>query len=123
MNKLEIYDLLNQYFQFNGYTPLFYGQFKDMVGMAKKMTIIIPENADEETYKDVDIYVGDFPGGISLGTYILMSTTSYKDKRNRTKKHEYGHSRQSLYLGPLYLIIIGLPSALFFIMYIPLVIF
>lgn len=51
-SNTEIYKLLNKYFQFNGYYPLFYGQFKDMVGMAKKMTIIIPENADEETYKD-----------------------------------------------------------------------
>jgi hypothetical protein len=66
----------------------------------------------KETYNGVDIYVGDFPGGISLGTYILMSETSYKDKRNRTKKHEYGHSKQSLYLGPLYLIVVGLPSLL-----------
>ncbi len=49
----EIYKLLNKYFQFNGYYPLFYGQFKDMVGLAKKMTIIIPENADESTYKDI----------------------------------------------------------------------
>lgn len=64
----------------------------------------------KETYKGSDIYVGEFPGGISLGTYILISEQSYKDKRNRTKKHEYGHSRQSLYLGPLYLIAVGLPS-------------
>ena len=66
----------------------------------------------KETYKGSDIYVGEFPGGISLGTYILMSESHYKDKRNRTKKHEYGHSRQSLYLGPLYLIAVGLPSLL-----------
>lgn len=39
-----------------------------------------------------------------------MSSSSYKDKRARTKKHEYGHSKQSLYLGPLYLIVVGLPS-------------
>lgn len=63
-----------------------------------------------ETYKGVDVYMGVFPGGISLGTYIIISEQSYRDKRNRTKKHEYGHSKQSLYLGPLYLIVIGLPS-------------
>lgn len=56
--------------------------------------------------------MGVFPGGISLGTYIIISEQSYRDKRNRTKKHEYGHSRQSLYLGPLYLIVVGLPSLL-----------
>lgn len=56
--------------------------------------------------------MGVFPGGISLGTYIIISEQSYRDKRARTKKHEYGHSRQSLYLGPLYLIVVGLPSIL-----------
>jgi hypothetical protein len=66
----------------------------------------------KETYKGVDVYVGNFPGGISLGAYILISENSYKDKRNRTKKHEYGHTRQSLYLGPLYLLVVGLPSAI-----------
>lgn len=65
-----------------------------------------------ETYKGVDVYMGVFPGGISLGTYIIISEQSYRDRRNRTKKHEYGHSRQSLYLGPLYLIAVGLPSLL-----------
>ncbi len=48
----EIYKLLNKYFQFNGYYPLYYGQFKNMVGLAKKMNIIIPENANEESYND-----------------------------------------------------------------------
>lgn len=45
-------------------------------------------------------------GGISLGKYIIIN-----DKCNeRTIAHEFGHCKQSLYLGPLYLIIIGLPS-------------
>lgn len=66
----------------------------------------------KETYKGSDIYVGEFPGGISLGTYILMSEQSYRDKRNRTKKHEYGHSKQSLYLGWLYLPVVGSCSGL-----------
>ena len=66
----------------------------------------------KETYNGANVYVGVFPGGISLGQYIIISESSYRDKRARTKKHEYGHSRQSLYLGPLYLIAVGLPSIL-----------
>lgn len=49
-------------------------------------------------------------GGISLGRYIILSD------RNGTKYntwyHERGHSIQSMYLGPLYLLVIGLPSLL-----------
>ena len=47
-----------------------------------------------------------FFSGVSLGRYILLP---YGDMA--TIKHEHGHSKQSEYLGPLYLIVIGLPSA------------
>lgn len=47
----------------------------------------------------------NFPGGISLGDYIFVSKKNWN-----TIRHEYGHSVQSKYLGPLYLIVIGLPS-------------
>ena len=46
-----------------------------------------------------------FSGGISLGQYILVG-----DEYENTIKHEYGHLIQSRLLGPLYLLIIGLPS-------------
>lgn len=59
-----------------------------------------------ETYKDISVYKGDFPGGISLGLYIIMS----KYSSNNTKKHEWGHTEQSLRWGWLYLPIVGLVS-------------
>lgn len=62
-----------------------------------------------ETYKNVNIiYVKNFPGGISLGRYIILDDKYSGDELSI--KHEYGHSNQSLYLGWLYLLIIGLPS-------------
>lgn len=45
-------------------------------------------------------------GGISLGKYIILNQWAKKD----TIKHEYGHCMQSMYLGWLYLLVIGLPS-------------
>lgn len=65
----------------------------------------------KETYKNIDIYAGNFPSGISLGLYILMNDLKYKYNRDCIKKHEYGHTRQSLYLGWLYLLIVGLSSS------------
>ena len=47
-------------------------------------------------------------GGISLGRYIIVNQFSTRT----TIAHEYGHCRQSLCLGWLYLIVIGLPSIL-----------
>lgn len=48
--------------------------------------------------------------GISLGEYIII------DKRfcgEKTVRHEYGHTKQSRMLGPLYLILVGIPSVVF----------
>ena len=54
-------------------------------------------------------YASRMRGGISLGRYVIVRS-DLKDYRGNTEKHELGHSRQSFYLGPLYLIVIGLPS-------------
>ena len=49
-------------------------------------------------------------GAVTLGKYIFISQ-NYKDQEE-TIKHECGHVKQSLILGPLYLIVIGIPSIL-----------
>jgi len=65
----------------------------------------------------LQIYFGNvyfkkfYKSGVSLGSYIILDNCY----RNSTLllnavKHERGHQKQSLYLGPLYLLIIGLPS-------------
>lgn len=74
----------------------------------------------KETFKGIPIYAGKFSGGISLGLYIIMDESKWKYNRNQIKAHEFGHTRQSLYLGPLYLIVIGLPSILWAWRYNPL---
>lgn len=56
-------------------------------------------------------YATRMRGGISLGRYIIVRSC-LQDYTGRTEWHEYGHSRQSLFLGPLYLLVIGLPSLL-----------
>ena len=49
--------------------------------------------------------------GLSLGMFIF-TPDSGDDWDGRMIWHEYGHTFQSLLLGPLYLPVIGLPSAL-----------
>ena len=57
--------------------------------------------------KKGDVYVAEgYRFGVSLGNYIIFG--GFFNSTDR--KHEKGHQKQSLYLGPLYLIIIGLPS-------------
>nr|DAI06203.1 MAG TPA: hypothetical protein [Crassvirales sp.] len=50
---------------------------------------------------------------MSLGSYIFVNTMS----TDTAVKHSHGHSKQSRILGPLYLIVIGIPSLLHFIVY------
>lgn len=66
----------------------------------------------KETYKDAKVFSGDFPGGISLGQYILMSDYDYRHKKLKVKEHESGHCVQSKILGWLYLPIVGILSGL-----------
>lgn len=51
-------------------------------------------------------YTSEMSGGISLGNYIILR----RNNNNRVIRHEYGHTIQSRILGPLYLLVIGLPS-------------
>lgn len=45
-------------------------------------------------------------GSVTLGNYIFLSPRA----TDTTIRYEWGHTRQSLLLGPLYLIVIGIPS-------------
>ena len=49
-----------------------------------------------------------YDSAISLGNFIIFD----EDRIITMKalKHEQGHQKQSLYLGPLYILVIGLPS-------------
>lgn len=47
-----------------------------------------------------------FPSSLSLGDYIFIHSNSSLS----SIRHECGHCKQSKILGPIYLIIVGLPS-------------
>lgn len=62
-------------------------------------------------YKDKVVRVcSKFPGGISLGNTLIVSKFPYNKQTWNTVKHEWGHTRQSILLGPLYLLVVGIPS-------------
>lgn len=54
-----------------------------------------------------------FESGVCLGQFIFLDMR-YLIKPyyvlERTLKHEYGHKKQSLYLGCFYLFVVGIPS-------------
>ena len=69
--------------------------------------LVIMKPQSKEFYKGCKIFrVKQELVGVSLGRYIFLST----HYQIQTLMHEYGHSVQSLWLGPLYLVIISLFS-------------
>ena len=50
-------------------------------------------------------------GSMSMGRYLFMYP-GWKPDDKDLLRHEYGHTVQSLMLGPLFLLLIGLPSIL-----------
>ena len=50
-----------------------------------------------------------FHSGVTLGKYIFLCEHNLNGDLT-SERHEYGHTIQSLYLGPLYLFVIGIPS-------------
>lgn len=54
-----------------------------------------------------DIFYWKYNSGLSLSDKYIFVNSGCKVN---VIKHEIGHTKQSLYLGPLYLLVIGLPS-------------
>lgn len=52
-------------------------------------------------------------GGLSLGIFIFLSIHDAQESR-RLRVHEYGHTIQCLFLGPLYWVIVVIPSAIWY---------
>lgn len=52
----------------------------------------------------------NYGGSVSLGMFIFLSSRPEEKSRRKVLTHEYGHTIQSLILGPFYLFVIGLPS-------------
>lgn len=61
-------------------------------------------------YKGAKATVWDKDAGVSLGRFIFVPKNTEKHAEEFLLDHEYGHSIQSLILGPLYLLLVGAPS-------------
>ena len=61
----------------------------------------------DSRYKQAIVIPCVMRGAVTLGNYVFVGLNS---KYKETVKHELGHTIQSKILGPLYLIVIGIPS-------------
>ena len=81
---------------------------QNFVGLAFRLFLRRRTVARMQMNGETYCVVPGFGGGISLGTTIVVCRGWLEDEN--MWMHEYGHARQSRYLGPLYLAVIGLPS-------------
>lgn len=58
------------------------------------------------TYRECVVIHWGGTGSMSLGMFLFLGNK----KDPRVLVHEYGHTIQSMFLGPLYLPVIGIPS-------------
>lgn len=61
----------------------------------------------DSRYKQAIVIPCVMRGAVTLGCYVFVGLNS---EYRKTVKHELGHTIQSKVLGPLYLIVIGIPS-------------
>lgn len=86
---------------------LFLWQFpQNLLGF---MLTIVLLNCYKPIKKDYWVFYNTFLGSVSLGNFIFINGYSINEI---TIKHEFGHQKQSVYLGWLYLVVIGIPSVL-----------
>lgn len=77
--------------------------------ISRNNRITIVENDDSRSV-GAEVILQRTKGGVTLGKYIFICQ-DYTDKY-KVIRHECGHVKQSKLLGPLYLLIIGIPSIL-----------
>ncbi len=82
-----------------------WGLFQTLLGAA---VFLCCPGCEHTYYKGAVVTRWKRRGGLSLGLFLFLPPGAGV----ALLAHEYGHSLQSLLLGPLYLIVIGLPSAL-----------
>ena len=83
------------------------GAFYVLIHGVFAKTFIIDDEDSFEMYSDKQ------KGAVSLGVFRVYKAEYYKSSAYYVKlsrKHEKGHRQQSKWLGPFYLIVIGIPS-------------
>lgn len=68
-------------------------------------------NCPHGNYHGCKVTYWDMSGSLGVGMFLFLSRQHYGRQR-QILVHEYGHSIQSAILGPLFLIVMGIPSFL-----------
>jgi hypothetical protein len=79
---------------------------QNILGLFYRYIANVSNNVSDN--KNYNVYFKTSKGSVSLGKYIFVYVNT--SNLSKTIQHEVGHYKQGLMLGPLYLIVIGIPS-------------
>ena len=88
-----------------------YGLIQNIMGLVMLLIYKIKGSKSEWYHIALITYIEkkNF-GGVSLGMFIFINKNVEGDRLHDMRIHEYGHTVQTMILGPLWLFIIALPS-------------
>ncbi len=83
----------------------------NLIGFIAYIIFAVIKGCKHERFFNATVtYVPGDWGGISFGTFIFMNPDRPDDWLRDTKIHEYGHTWQALLLGPIWFLVIAIPS-------------
>ena len=85
-----------------------FGLPQNLIGL---LFYLFTRSGEKYRYRNAAVKSWRFGGSMGLGMFIFMGEVPPRDK-DYVLRHEYGHTVQSIILGPLFLPVIGLPSLL-----------
>lgn len=102
MKQSPIFIILYYFLQFT------WGIIQNIIGLLLFLIILLKNpKTNIKAFNGAIVIKWNDSGSMSLGMFIFLGRDD-----QRVIVHEYGHSIQSIILGPLYLPIIGIPSYL-----------
>jgi hypothetical protein len=105
--------LLNKHLRYIFSPILFIWEFpQNLLGI---LVYLIMKNRNRVTGIEIDLhrlFIQTPNTGVSLGLFVFWTPSGnrFPHLKNDCRMHEFGHARQSALLGPLYLLIVGIPS-------------
>ena len=86
-----------------------WGAIQSLLGA---LILLINLNRPHRVYHGAIVTEWRLKSSLSLGMFIFLAEDRKPLTKHKLLVHEYGHTVQSLMLGPLYLVVIGLPSVI-----------
>lgn len=96
------------------FLSLTWGIIASAIGAVVSLFAIIFGGKPHKNGCTIIIEIGGHWGGLELGCFALCSNYSknYPSYYEEIRRHEFGHSIQNIILGPFFIFIVSIPSAI-----------